>query len=130
DDKRIVQELSGGSAVNLLGAGMDSYFFRSDSTTSGVFLTDRLGSTISLLDPSGNSTTQYTYEPFGKAYVFGSSTNEIQYTTRETGDSISGLTFGRSRYYDPMFHRFISEDPRGLLGGSSNLYAYVDNDPI
>ena len=36
----------------------------------------------------------------------------------------------RARYYNATLRRFISEDPIGFLGGQSNLYAYVGDDPI
>ena len=35
----------------------------------------------------------------------------------------------RARYYNPTLQRFISEDPLGIVGGDSNLYAYVWNSP-
>jgi RHS repeat-associated protein len=35
----------------------------------------------------------------------------------------------RARYYHPGLQRFISEDPIGLAGGDTNLYAYVLNNP-
>ena len=36
----------------------------------------------------------------------------------------------RARYYNPQTGRFLSEDPAGLAGGSTNLYAYVLDNPI
>jgi RHS repeat-associated protein len=36
----------------------------------------------------------------------------------------------RARYYNSRFHRFIAEDPLGLGGGDTNLYAYARNDPV
>jgi len=35
-----------------------------------------------------------------------------------------------ARYYHPQLQRFISEDPIGLRGGDTNLYAYVANKPL
>jgi RHS repeat-associated protein len=71
--------------------------------------------------------TQYAYEPFGATATTGSSNkNSYQFTARE--DDGTGLYCYRSRYYDPMLGRFISEDPAG--GGDDNLYAYCGNNPI
>jgi uncharacterized protein RhaS with RHS repeats len=36
----------------------------------------------------------------------------------------------RARYYSPVLHRFISEDPLGFVGSGSNFYAYAFNNPI
>jgi hypothetical protein len=40
------------------------------------------------------------------------------------------LYFYRSRYYDPLVGRFISEDRIGFAGGDTNLYRYVRNRPL
>jgi RHS repeat-associated protein len=56
-----------------------------------------------------------------------SSGNELGYTGRE--DDGTGLNYYRARYYHPGLQRFISEDPIGFVGGDTNLYAYVRNDP-
>jgi RHS repeat-associated protein len=42
----------------------------------------------------------------------------------------NGLYYMRARYYDSRVGRFISEDPIGFAGGDTNLYAYVQNDPV
>ncbi|WP_425216263.1 RHS repeat-associated core domain-containing protein [Tumidithrix helvetica] len=42
-------------------------------------------------------------------------------------DSETGLYYYRSRYYDSVVGRFISEDPIGFAGGDANLYRYVGN---
>jgi uncharacterized protein RhaS with RHS repeats len=35
-----------------------------------------------------------------------------------------------ARWYSPDMGRFISEDPIGFLGGDTNLYRYVGNNPV
>ena len=42
-------------------------------------------------------------------------------------DHETGLTYNRFRYYDPELGRYISEDPIGFLGGTLNVYGYVEN---
>jgi RHS repeat-associated protein len=39
-----------------------------------------------------------------------------------------GLTYMRSRWYDPNIGRFVREDPLGLAGGI-NPYTFAENDP-
>ena len=126
-----VQEKSGGSVTaNLLtGLGIDEFFTRTDGVGARALLTDTLGSTVALGDGTGTLQTQYTYEPFGYTTQTGqTNSNSFKYTGRE--DDGSGLYYYRARYYHPRLQRFIAEDPIGLLSGSFNFYAYVDNNPI
>jgi len=84
---------------------------------------------LALADASGAVATEYAYEPFGATMVTGaSSQNAAQFTGRENDGT--GLYYYRARYYHPELPRFISEDPIGLEGGDTNLYAYVFDDPI
>src|SRR5205814_1597536 len=68
----------------------------------------------------------YTYDPFGRTTVGGTSNNSFQFAGRE--NDRTGLYYYRARYYDPKVGRFISEDPTGLIGGI-NFYAYVFDNP-
>ena len=124
-----VQELSGSTVTaNLLSGGVDEIFSRTDSSGALTQLKDALGSTIALADYSGNVQTSYIYDPYGNTSVTGTSNaNEFQYTGRENEGN--GLYYYRARYYSPVLHRFISEDPLGFAGSGPNLYAYVFNNP-
>ncbi len=124
-----VQELSGTTAsANLLTGGLDEYFQRTDSAGVRNFITDALGSTLALTDSSGTVQNSYTFEPFGNTTVTGAATtNSVAYTGREL--DTTGLYFYRARYYNPQLQRFISEDPAGFNGGSTNLYSYAKNSP-
>ncbi len=128
DGSNAAQELTGGTVTaNLLSGGIDEMFSRSDSTGTVTPLQDALGSTLALVDTSGNLATQYSYDPFGNTTVSGAlSSNPAQYTGRENEGN--GLYFYRARYYSPQLGRFISPDPIGYLGGS-NVYAYTSDEP-
>jgi RHS repeat-associated protein len=130
DGANAVQELSGSTATaNLMSGGIDEIFTRTDSTGSFTPLLDALGSTIALVNVSGNLATQYSYDPFGNTSVSGAaSSNGFQYTGRENEGS--GIYFYRARYYSPKLHRFISQDPLGFAGSGSNFYAYAFNNPV
>jgi RHS repeat-associated protein len=87
-----------------------------------------LGSTLATTDSTGALATQYTFEPFGNTSSTGATTsNAFQFTGRENDGT--GLYFYRARYYSPTTQRFISQDPIGFAGGSSNLYTYTLNSP-
>ena len=71
--------------------------------------------------------TKYTYDSFGKLTASsGSIVNRFQYTGRDF-DSETGIFYYRSRYYDSMSGRFLSEDPIGFDGDGVDFYAYVEN---
>ena len=125
----ITQEQAGGSATaNIVTGGLDQLFQRTDASGTTSPLLDALGSIIALTDSSGAVQTSYTYEPYGKTTVTGtSSSNPSQYTGRDNDQT--GLYYYRARYYSPSLHRFICEDPIGIAGGI-NLYSYAGNNPV
>ena len=106
------------------GLGVDERLSRGASTV----LTDALGSTAGLASADAVQ-TRYGYDPYGVASVTGTaSANPFQFTGREN-DSGTGLLNYRNRYYNPMWGRFVSEDPIGIAGGV-NAYHYVYNNPV
>jgi RHS repeat-associated protein len=112
----------------MLTGGVDQVYSRTETAGTHSVVRDGLGSTLALLDSSGTTQTEYTYEPFGNTSSGGAaSTNSSQYTGRENDGT--GLYYYRARYYSPTLQRFISEDPIGFAGGDLNLYAYVSNSP-
>jgi RHS repeat-associated protein len=129
DGANAAQELSGNTVTaSLLSGGIDEIFSRTDSTGAFAPLKDALGSTLALVDSSGNIQTSYTYDPYGGTSVTGTSNgSEFQYTGRENEGN--GLYFYRARYYSPLLGRFISEDPLGFGGSGSNFYAYALDSP-
>ncbi|MBS1868275.1 MAG: RHS repeat protein [Actinobacteria bacterium] len=127
----VAQELSGGLvASNMLsGLAMDDLFARTEAGSTSSYLTDALGSVLALSDSTGTATTSYTYGPFGETSASGAaSTSAFQFTGRE--NDANGLYNNRARYYSPDMQRFTSEDPIGMAGSGTNLYRYVNNDPL
>jgi RHS repeat-associated protein len=91
---------------------------------------DGLGSITSLSNGTGTVAQNYTYDTFGNLVASsGNLANSLRYTSREF-DTETNLYSYRARYYDTSTGRFISEDPVGFRGGSTNFYAYVLNDPV
>jgi RHS repeat-associated protein len=121
----VVQELAATGTTNYLRSlSIDEALGRG----SEFYLADALGSTVALADPSATLATQFTYAPFGQTATTGTaSTNPVAFTGRENDGT--GLYYYRARQYSPSLHRFLTEDPIGLLGGV-NLYRYVLDNPI
>lgn len=94
-------------------------------------MTDALGSTIALTDPTGAIKEQYSYDPYGNVTPSDTTTgftNPYQYMGREA--DTAGLYYYRARYYSPMMGGFISEDPAKFAGGQLSFYAAFGGDPI
>jgi len=95
------------------------------------FGTDAQGSVTTIFNSAGQVVNQYQYLPFGEMQSVTENPevpNRIRYVGREL-ESQTGLYYNNARWYDPTLHRFISEDPIGIQGGT-NLYSYVENDPV
>ena len=94
---------------------------------------------VKLIDSSGSTVVEYTYDSWGKllstsgslAYTLGKD-NPFRYRGY-VYDEETGFYYLQSRYYNPEVGRFISSDVllstgQGVLG--HNAYAYCGNNPI
>jgi RHS repeat-associated protein len=123
DGQDVVQDKQGSNNVNYLnGLGIDNKL----KVDNKYFLKDHLGSTIGLINSSGNLVESQKYEAFGRAT--GSLSTRYGYTGREY-DADTKLNYYRARWYDAEQGRFISSDPIGFQAGE-NFYSYVSNKPI
>ena len=103
------------------------------------YLRNGQGDIVKILDGSGNTVVEYTYDSWGKPL---SCTGTLATTLgvlnpfRYRGyvyDEETGFYYLKSRYYDPETCRFISADVllstgQGVIG--NNSYAYCLNDPV
>ena len=101
------------------------------SNTASYYDFDAVGSTTGLTGVSGTYVNRYSYLPFGEVVA---STENVPNSFEYNGawgvqEESNGLNFMRARFYDPSQGRFTQPDPIGLAGGT-NLYAYVDNNPV
>jgi len=125
-----IGEVSGGaiSATILTTLAIDDVVARYTQAGARTYLSDALGSVFALAKDDQSIQAFYAYSPYGEAQGLGDDEgNPIQHTGRENDQT--GLHFYRTRYYDPVLKRFISEDQIGLLAGT-NFYAYVGNNPV
>ncbi len=90
-----------------------------------LYITDANRNVVALLDPAGEATDTYLYDPFGNVAHTGTSPNPIQFSS-EIFDQETGLVYYNYRYYNPKWGRWIKRDPMGEQGGV-NLYAFVRN---
>lgn len=94
------------------------------------------GSTVNVIDNSGNTVLSYWYDDFGQVNEYRESGNSLINEVQYTGaiyDELTGLLYLNARFYDPATGRFISQDTyRGERddAGTWHLYAYCANDPV
>ena len=107
--------------------------------TEYYYLKNIQGDIIGILDGSGTSVVEYSYDSWGKVIeISGNQELGKRNPFRYRGyyyDEETGFYYVSSRYYDPEVGRFISPDTTDILGADSdlydkNLYAYCDNNPV
>ena len=119
DGWNAVQLKQAGAAVEsrLFGLGLDEIHGRTNSSNSQSYLTDALGSVLSLGNSDQTAHADYTCGAYGETTETppGASSNLIKYTGRE--QDMAGVYYYRNRLYSPVADRFLSEDPIGSAGG-------------
>ena len=93
-------------------------------------LTDTVGSPLVAVDEAGAVVATWTWSPWGEL-VDRTGTLELPIGfAGGLADDDTGLVRFGVRDYDPVTARWLAPDPAWVLGGSSNLYRYVDNSPV
>src|SRR6266851_6717446 len=132
------EHLYSGSGVHQSNG--DTYYYmlggmlvgESTGTNTNMFLTDALGSVIETISATANSAAvqgNQVYSPYGSSRYQQGSMSTAKGFTGQYNDSVSGLDYYGSRYYDPVVGRFLSAD---LLDGNiagMDPYAYVGGNP-
>jgi RHS repeat-associated protein len=112
----------------LSGPGIDQHYAVVEEDGGVEFgLMDGLNSTVATVDGAGAVAGRFSYEPYGETAVSGNTVFPFRFTGRTP--AVGDLYYYRARFYDPVAGRFLSKDPIGLAGGSTNLYAYAKNSP-
>lgn len=111
------------------GPGIDEPLALERGGSFYYYHADGLGSITAITNTSKQVVQSYEYESFGLVRPSTTFANSYTFTGREW-DSETGLMYYRGRTYDMREGRFLSKDPISFLGGSINLYAYVQNNPI
>jgi RHS repeat-associated protein len=103
-------------------------------TAGGVryyFGYDQVGSLIALADGSGRVVKRVSYDSFGN--VLEDSNPAVVVPFGFAGglhDRDTGLVRFGFRDYDPEVGRWTAKDPIGFAGGDTDLYGYVQGNPI
>jgi RHS repeat-associated protein len=97
----------------------------------GWALSDNQRTVRDIISSDGSLLNHIRYDSFGQVSEKTNSTYSFLYgyTGREI-DEETDLNFYRARYYDSSIGRFITQDPIGFNAGDTNLYRYVNNNPI
>ena len=88
------------------------------------------------VDQDGEFVQDVDYEAFGEARPQGAAPGSVLHSREQWngGDNLAafGLSQLGARLYDPVVGRFLSADPRVLMGSAStsNPYTFAFNDPI
>jgi RHS repeat-associated protein len=134
DSLKPVAELDGAGALVarfVYGSKMNvpDYVVRGGATYRVV--SDHLGSPRRVVNVANSSDVPFTatYSSFGE--VAGTGLDWMPFGfAGGIYDADSGLVRFGARDYDPMVGRWTSKDPVRFSGDGSNLFVYVDGDPI
>ena len=132
-DNREVLEYDGSSVLPscaryAYGLGSNDVLNQSN-VTAGTLLAlvpDIQGSIIATLNSGTATLTKASYLPYGEST---NAPTSFGYTAQRIDPETNGLYYYRARHYSPLLGRFLQTDPIGYTGGSQ-LYAYVNNDPL
>ena len=117
---------------------LDDIIVRIRSNESLYALQDANWNVVGLLNSSGTVLERVIYDSFGKATFNGSdivcsSSSSYDWSRTFTGqvfDKETDFLLYRNRYYHPTLGRFITRDPLGYQGDSTNFYRYIKNHSI
>ena len=138
---KLVAEYFGGTELEFFYDENGSpYAFSYKATASATpvmyyYVTNLQGDVVSILNASGTSVAEYSYNAWGKvlsATGTMAAINPIRYRGYYF-DSDSGLYYLKSRYYDPNLQRFINSDVIPSTGQKfigANMFAYCLNNPV
>ena len=91
---------------------------------------DGLGSTMAIVDASGNSSRSYQYDVYGEVTGgSGSLASEFDFAGQQT--DATGLQYLRARYYDPETGTFLSREPLSANPGwREAAFAFAAGSPV
>ena len=141
ENNNITEQTDGTNTIKFVydSSGSPVYFTYNNATY--YYEKNLQGDIIAILDSSGNTVVEYTYDIWGKLVSITGTLADTVGTInplRYRGyyyDTETQLYYLQSRYYSPDLMRFISQDDAVLSNDQgqpigSNLYVYCLNNPI
>jgi len=140
DGSRVVEERDGSDVVvatYVYGSWIDEILTMNRGGNTYYYHQNSLGSIAAVTNGVGAVVERYEYDAYGNVSVFDGSYsslpgsaigNPYMFTGREY-DPETGFYYYRARYYDPVWGRFLQQDPLGYVDGM-NLYEYVRENPV
>jgi RHS repeat-associated protein len=127
----------------LYGPGIDnilSMTVHGPTTSVYYYVKDHLGSVQAIVDASGAVVESYQYDAWGSVLnVLDSSGNPIQNRQSQIQNRFlwqgreyswkTGLYYFRTRWYEPVTGRWLSQDAIGIAGGL-NQYVFCADSPV
>jgi RHS repeat-associated protein len=118
-------------APGATAGGIGGLLARTDGSGSTFYHSDGEGNITTLIDGYQVIQGRYLYDPFGR--VLGqwgamAAANNKQFSSM-AHHANSGLTLYPFRVYDPIFPRFLNQDPGGEAS-DINLYRAMANSPV
>ena len=129
-------------------------FFYTDKTAAApvtkayIYTKNTLGDVTGIVDSTGNIVAKYVYDPWGMVIaVTDGNGNDVSATANHIAninpiryrgyylDSETGFYYLQSRYYFPLWKRFINADDSQFIGTTGtaigvNAFAYCENDSV
>ncbi len=136
---KVTHETNGTNGVYYRYDSGDKLNSMSLNGTAYYYFRNAQGDIIGLFDNAGTVVVEYTYDAWGNIL---STTGSLASTVGEINpyryrgyrfDEETGLYYLQSRYYSPVWGRFISADSQISGGGDLtglNLFAYCGNSPV
>jgi RHS repeat-associated protein len=124
--------LSPGAAMYVAAATPVEVEIPNPSVRIRFYHDDHLGSSSVITDANGNLVEETAFYPFGasrNSYQPRHIAEPYGFTAKERDDE-SGLHYFGKRFYASTLGKWLSTDPMEEKGGSLNLYAYVNNNPM
>ena len=135
--------------INDDSVGYELYSADDNTTKTFFFLKNLQGDITNVYNENGEDVLQYAYDAWGNVTVLldKSSFEDINKSIEAAVytpityrgycyDFYTGLYYLQSRYYNPLYGRFLNMDDTSILEKTSgtvhgaNLFAYCNNDPV
>jgi RHS repeat-associated protein len=103
--------------------------------TAGALIANGHSDAVGRLDAAGAIAAPTTYDPFGTRTAGSSTAGATTYLGYQGGwtDPATGSVRMGARWYEPTLGRFLTQDTADVPvtnGGSTNLFAYADANPL